>query len=284
MFRQVLVAVDGVDDAAALIRVAAGAAGRLDAGLLLWGVLRPGENRHELEQHLHELLRNEARGCGAFMAVASADPVQALLDHTEQAPGTLVCVLAEERNAGAPQGSTGFATAWLRRSNAPTLVIGPQLARSGGAMSWQRMVACVDASDRGERALETASDFARSSGLELLVAQAVCTGDGVFDRRRTRHYVDALAQSVYPPAAAIVLDAVEGPARALYTETNAMDGAILAVAPHGRSGCGAPGAANGRLGSVTGELIRNSVGPVLVIPEPCPFAFAGPHRPGSVMW
>ncbi len=284
MFRQVLVAIDGLDDAGPLIRVAAGAAGRLDAGLLLWGVLRPGENRHELEQRLHQLLRDEARGHGAFMAVASEDPVQALVDHTEQAPGTLVCVLAEERSVGATHGSAGFAAGWLRRTNAPTLVVGPHLARSGGAMSWHRLVACVDASDRGERALETASDFARSSGLELMVVQAVCDGDEVFDRRRTRHYVDALAQSVRPPASAMVLDAVGSPARALYTETNAMDGAILAVAPHGRSGCGAPGTTSGRLGSVTGELIRHSIGPVLVIPEPCPFAFAGPHRPGSAIW
>ncbi len=284
MFRQVLVAIDGIDGIGSLLRVAVGAASRLDAGLLLWGVLHPGENRHELERCLHELLRNEARGNGAFMAVAAGDPVQALLDHTEQAPGTLVCMLAEDRTGCGPHGPLGFAGGWLRRTNAPTLVVGPHLARAGGVMSWHRLVACVDASDRGERALETASAFARSSGLELLVVQAVCDGDGVFDRRRTRHYVDALAQSVRPPASALVLDAVDGPARALYTETNAMDGAILAVAPRGRSGCGATARTSGRIGSVTGELIRHSIGPVLVIPEPSPFAFAGPHRPGSVMW
>jgi len=267
VFRQVLVPIDGSPGAERLVRGAAGAAGRLDATLLLWGVLRPGTARRSMERHLHELLVGSADGHGAFMAVDAGDPVEHLLEHTEQASNALVCVTSHGQGRIGEDAIGCITPEWLRRSHTPTLVFGPGVDDTTvRATGWKRVMACVDASERGERALETTAGFARATGLHLTVVQAVDADDEVFDHERSRHYVEALAHSVKPAACARVIDGTGQPARALSTEANLEAGTILAVASRGRGGTGGLLESGSGLGSVTNELIRLSNGPVLVIP------------------
>lgn len=269
MFRQVLVPIDGSPGVDRLVQAAAATAGRLDAGLLLWGVVPPGGDRRAMEIHLYELLSRFAQGHGAFMAVAAADPVEGLVERAESAPGTLLCVVSHGLGRIGEESMGCLTAELLLRARTPVLVIGPRVDVHGVAdpRSWQHIVACVDASDRGERALSHAADFARATGLDLTVMQAVTAADELFDGERTRQYVDALARSVRPTASGVVLDATDRPAQALCCAANRMGGAILAVASRGRGGPG-PGALSFEpVGSVTNELIRASRTPILVVPE-----------------
>jgi len=276
VFRQVLVPIDGSPGTERLVRGAATAAARLDAGLLLWGVLHHEADRRAVEHRLHDLLTACADGHGAFMAVATEDPVEAIVERADGVPGTLLCVISHGQGR-IGEASLGCLTEeLLRRTRTPALVIGPNVdVTVTSAVSWRRVVACVDASDRGERALGDAAEFARTAGLDLVVAQAV-TPDDVFDCRRSRCYVESLASAIRPPATPCVLDGGHEPAQALWGEANRLGGAVLAVASRGRSGMSPGPDGTASVGTVTRELIRHSRGPVLVIPvEP---ALAGNPR------
>jgi len=276
VFRQVLVPIDGSPGTERLVRGAATAAARLDAGLLLWGVLHREADRRDVERRLHDLLTSCADGHGAFMAIATDDPVEAIVERADGAPGTLLCVISHGQGR-IGEASLGCLTEeLLRRARTPALVIGPNVdVTVSSAVSWRRVVACVDASDRGERALGEAAEFARSTGLELVVMQAVTAGDDVFDRDRSHHYVEALARSIRPPATPCVLDGGAGPAAALWQEADRLGGAVLAVASQGRGAVGPGPDGSASVGTVTRELIRHSRGPVLVVPVEAALTAAG---------
>ncbi|MCC6433560.1 MAG: universal stress protein [Acidimicrobiales bacterium] len=276
MFRQVLVPIDGAPGAERVVPVAAALAGRLDAGLLLWGVAHPGTDRAAQESRLYELLRRYAGGHGAYMSAGHADPVQAIVEHADNHAGTLVCAISHGQGSIGERAIGSLTGDLLQRSRSPMLVIGPRFDDSHWSpYEWRHVLACVDGSDRGERAVPIAADFARSAGLELTVMQAVCTEDDLFDRDRAERYVHALAGLHRPPAHGRVLSGTQRPAEAICAEAARTPGAVLAVASRGRGGPGHATESNEPPGSVTNDVLRFSRGAVLVVPLAASLALPG---------
>lgn len=276
MFRQVLVPIDGSPGADRVVPVAAALAGRLDAGLLLWGVAHPGADRAAQEAHLYELLRRHAGGHGAYMSAGHADPVQAIVEHAEHHTGTLLCAVSHGQGSIGERALGSITGDLLPRSRTPMLVIGPHFDESNRSPSeWRNVLACVDGSDRGERAVPIAADFARAAGLALTVVQAVCTEDDLFDRARAEQYVHALAGMHRPPASGRVLSGAHHPAEAICAEAARTPGAVLAVASRGRGGPGHGSESNEPTGSVTNDVLRFSRGAVLVVPLAASLALPG---------
>lgn len=267
MFRQVLVPIDGAPGAERIVPVAAALAGRLDAALLLWGVAHPGADRAAQEALLYDLLRRHAGGHGAFMSASHADPVQAIVEHADNHPGTLLCAMSHGQGSIGERAMGSVTADLLQRSHTPMLVIGPRFDFAHWSpYEWRHVLACVDGSDRGERALPVAADFARSAGLDLTVLQAVAPDDEPFDSARAERYVGALAELHRPTAHSRVLTTTERPARAICAEAERTGAAVVAVASRGRGGPSRPSAPNEPPGSVTNDVLRLSRGPVLVVP------------------
>ncbi|MEZ5264125.1 MAG: universal stress protein [Acidimicrobiales bacterium] len=276
MFRQILVPIDGAPGAERIVPVAAALARRLDAALLLWGVAHPGVDRTAQEALLYDLLRRHAGGHGAFMSAAHADPVQAIVEHADNHPGTLICAISHGHGAIGERAMGSVTADLLQRCHAPMLVIGPRFDFAHWSpYDWRHVLACVDGSDRGERALPVAADFARCAGLDLTVLQAIAPDDDLFDTERAERYLEALASMHRPSARTRVVHAGRRAADAICAEAERTGATVVAVASRGRGGPGHSAADNEPTGSVTNEVLRFSRGPVLVVPLAASLALPG---------
>lgn len=203
--------------------------------------------------------RAEQLGCEhtTWSVLHEADVAAALVRHTARHDGALLVMATSARHPLAVVGNTGREV--LSRSDRPVLLVGPNVDWTD-PLALTTIVACMDASDTGQRAAPTIVDWhATFGGPPPQVAEVVPDDDeGNVASERVRHLVGLLAIQHVAAEPRVVHD--DHPVRGL--ETLASGGAApLYVTTSARY-------SDGRLHwhSTTQQLIRDAQGPVLVVP------------------
>jgi len=201
-----------------------------------------------------------AAGAPAARGVELAGPggvADALASHIAACRPQLVCMATHGRGPLGELRLGSVSADLLHRSPVPVLLTGPAVRHPGGTV--RRVIACLDGSERAERAIGAAADLAPRLGADLVLLRVFGDAD-VLDRSELDEVREAA--TVVPgarPQLAILHD--DDAAAAIASFAGARGDAILAVGTRGRGAL-----SRAVLGSVARRTAQLSACPVLAVP------------------
>lgn len=244
---RLVVALDPTRAAGPQVAVAAAAAHQTGQTLDLVAVAAPGLGRGPadafLRARVHESRLAEV-GTIAWSVLEGGPPAEVLLDHVAGDPGTVLCLGTRARGPVRELLLGSVSAELLRRSPVPVLLIGPQCRPP--TSGFQRVVACVDGSERSELVREVADRVAHLAEI----------GADEYRAARTPWAEDD--DEVLDPAPSL---GGEAAAAAVLAVLGGDPGTVAVMATEARRGMD-------RLlfESVALEVVREARGPVLVLP------------------
>jgi nucleotide-binding universal stress UspA family protein len=203
-----------------------------------------------------------ARAAGAPVArgVELGGPggvVPALAGHIAALDPLLVCMAAHGRGPLGELRLGSVSAGVVHRSPVPVLLVGPGVPPGWGPV--RRVVACLDGSERAERALTAAARLTQRLGADLVLLRVY--GDGeVVDRDELASLRSVAARTPGPhPALALVHD--DDPAAGIARIAGGDGDTLVALGTRGRGVVG-----NAVLGSVARRVVHLAGCPVLAVP------------------
>lgn len=261
MFRTVVVALDLTAEAERAVPSAATLAHQADATLEFLTVRPSYATRTSVREHLADVARRhhvDAR----FRIAASPDVAAGILQAAD-CLDNLICLQTHARRAVTELVLGSVSEQVMRCSRHPVLLVGP---RCGPAPDrFEQMVVGLDGSEAAEQILPVATEWANRLDvtpwlLQVLEAR-VPLEVGAIDLHETA-YVHRVAERLVPHGIKAQWDVGHDrrPAAALCRFAKGLDGSLIALTSHGRSGFGRLA-----LGSVALDVAHNATVPVLVL-------------------
>lgn len=266
---EILVAIDGGDDAARVVAVASSLATAVGATVRLVGVAAPGSD----DTVLCDTLEAVGHDRGVAREVIVAERVApALMAAAASVPGTVLCMASHGRGRSA--GLVGSVTMEVAsHTTAPLLVVGPKV--ESGHTFTDRVVACVDGGAVSEQVVGPATVWARKLALPLwimTIAEPVPEPVGPGGRYHRSHgpdvdaddYITSLVERSPQPGVVVRGHAAYNPISVVDGLNDQVEGqhvGLFVATTHARTGV--PRLV---LGSVTSDIIRHLPVPVLLVP------------------
>jgi 2-polyprenyl-6-methoxyphenol hydroxylase-like FAD-dependent oxidoreductase/nucleotide-binding universal stress UspA family protein len=193
-------------------------------------------------------------------AAHGASPATAarLIAHLAGLPSALACLATHGRNPVAELALGSVTAEVVRDGRMPVLACGPDAVPCDDLT---RVVACTDGSSLAAEVLPAAGGLARDLGVPLWVVQVVEEGAAAGEDVTESAMVHRLVEGIARNGIDLEWDVLHGrhPAAAINDYVNAQQGAVTALATHGRSGLRGT-----MMGSVAKQVVRHARGPVLV--------------------
>jgi nucleotide-binding universal stress UspA family protein len=217
--------------------------------------------RHAWERELDDLAEQTGYERADVALVSSAAPGEVIAALAREQAGTLVCMATQGRGAVDRMLLGSVTSHVLAASTAPMLLVGPGYA-AAEPERYERLVVCMDRSDRDAAVLPVARQWARQLVLTVELVHVAApdsspAGDGA------DAYLARLAGDLEGEGLAAARTVLEAPTAAAAIAQLLADraGAIALLTPRGRAGL-----RRLLVGSVTAELLTRSSAPVLVAP------------------
>ena len=183
-FQQVVVAVDGSEEAERALGVAAGMAAQAGLPLLLVAQIAAERQRSTAEATLRQAADGVRRGSVDRHVVVAEGTSAGLVEVLEERPHSLMCMSTHARSAAGQLLLGSVAVEVLRHSPAPVVLVGPNAGQPPDEVRYEQVIACVDESPAAERVLPVVRAIADQWGLVSLVAEVRAVGaDGATPTR-----------------------------------------------------------------------------------------------------
>ena len=281
MFKKALVPIDGSKLEEGILPYISQLATELNIPVVLVSVVDPSQRSESQEVTLKRALEEvetslAEQGVAPKSVVAYGHPAKQIVQVADQEGCDLIAMATHGRNTVGRVLFGSVTDDVIRTSHVPTLVITPQKAKKKDTLS--RIVAPLDGSSHAETALPYAEDLAQNLDLEILLVRVIDTGGpytGLLDDARfvevdpdieadATDYMAQTAKRLNSKGLKAHWKLLEGtPGDRLVDLSHWMQQDIVVMATHGRAGV-----ARWIEGSVTGEVVRYSGNPVLVVPPP----------------
>ncbi len=273
MFDQVIVPLDGSEESARALDVAASIARSTGAGMTVVGYALPSwlsSLRADLDDALRAL---DADGLDVEVVteVPDAPMGEALATMSAGVPNSLICMSTHGR--GRSEALVGsVANSLLRHTERPVLLVGPS-CETEAFDAKGLLTMTTDGGRTSEAALSIVEDWARAfnNKVELISVLEPGVAGGVGDGFEASHLM-RLRKEIKVPGTDVEFEVLHDtkPARAIVDRLESTGSALVAMATHG-----AEGFARITAGSVTSTVVRHAPCPVLAV-RPTPTDQAAP--------
>ena len=304
MLKEILVPLDGSALAEEVLPYAASLAKGLKTRIVLLHIIDAENLRVEAGEHRAYLdqLQQSAEAAASGYLEEQAKPLTALgisvstsvvygkaadvlaaYGEGQPEPDTLIALSTHGRSGLARTALGSVADRLLRAAHAPLLVIHPRDGAGEPLAELRRIMVPLDGSPLAEAVLPLVSQLARAMNLGVSLVWVVQIASQVYGPPELVVYPAELLQEMQQMAVSYLQRTLDGlkrdgvgdaefevmlhnaPAIAITDRARAIDGALLAMSTHGRSGF-----TRWMLGSVTDHVVRMSGVPVLVVRPPQP--------------
>ena len=263
MIDQVIVPLDGSENADRALRPAIEVARRFGVGTVLLRAIHPDDvdiARIELAQRIddHQPPNPE------LVVDTMNGPVGAIVSLATDRSNALVCMTTHGRSGISRALLGSVAEETLREIDAPVLLVGP--SHEPGAGIGTCVIVPVDGSHRSEAVLPLAQQWAAKLGVPLWIVTVIDPADA--ERMSAEGgdvmedaYVRRVAESLPPSEVQVGWDVLHNadPALAIAEYVASRSGGLVVMATHGRSGL-----ARVAMGSVSAGVVRDHSGLTLV--------------------
>jgi nucleotide-binding universal stress UspA family protein len=281
MFSRILVALDGSARDADVLAVAGQLARRTGASMLLVRIesrLAPAREVLQVDAAVgRQAAELQAKGLEARHVVECGQPARNITAIAKQEQSDLIVLVSHYRDDLQVLWQPGVVARMLVRASAPLLIWPedvPGRAFMDDSLPAAPVLVPLDGSPLGERALPLAVAFATVYQRPLLLVRVV--RPFVLSRAQesaARRYLDAAAERIGKDASVPVETAlaVGEPADQIVWRAEGRSASLVVMSAHGRSGV-TPALS----GSVTAEIVRRMLIPLVVVPLRAPSRRASP--------
>ncbi|WP_200181787.1 universal stress protein [Ectothiorhodospira mobilis] len=262
MSATVIIPMDPSAVSQAALRPGLSLAGQLGVPVRLLSVVERDQDRAERETVLRGLLASRGLNDGLVEVISHPTVPEGILKTVRAAPEDPVVMATEARSVVGEAVVSSVAGQLLRQSHRPLLLAGPELADEWSGPI-RTVLVCLDGSPLSEAMLEPAVTFARSIGADLRLIQVLRprfgqggdTGEWVYLRRLADHLPEQYGVQAN-------WDVLHGKdvARAVVDYSALIQGAVIAMTTHGRTGL-----QRVVMGSFAREVVHTARSPVLVL-------------------
>lgn len=235
--------------------------------------------KNEAQAHLDEVADEASvEGTPVTTTVREGQPADVIIDAAGAQEGTLICMGTHGRSGIARWLYGSVANRVINHAETSTLVVRSKENEQRAPESIRRVVVPVDGSALSEAAIPIAVDIAQSLGVGITIMRALDIGlEGTIPvsdygevpvinteemRAASEAYVSNISKRVRDLGVSDfdtkTID--ERPADAIVDEVGEAGDKLVVMSSHGRSGPG-----RWLLGSVADNVVRHSMGPVLVV-------------------